>query len=176
MEAACEAVREQVRRLWGRLAVPPEEREALGEHMAASRRRNLEAVSAGAAPPAAGCCLCSGSSVGNWRCASPQLRAEVERLEELKLLNIRNVTDAIRSELAAFWDKCFFSAEQRRAFAPYASGGLLLLLWSTSSSRLPPPPSSLFSSCFILLQGGQTHDHRGPHQRHGRPLKGPETL
>ncbi|XP_056269270.1 protein regulator of cytokinesis 1b isoform X2 [Pseudoliparis swirei] len=92
MEAACEAVREQVRRLWGRLAVPPEEREALGEHMAASRRRNLEA-----------------------------LRAEVERLEELKLLNIRNVTDAIRSELAAFWDKCFFSAEQRRAFAPYAS-------------------------------------------------------
>ncbi|XP_056269272.1 protein regulator of cytokinesis 1b isoform X4 [Pseudoliparis swirei] len=50
-----------------------------------------------------------------------QLRAEVERLEELKLLNIRNVTDAIRSELAAFWDKCFFSAEQRRAFAPYAS-------------------------------------------------------
>jgi len=27
-----------------------------------------------------------------------------------------------------------------------------------------------------LVQGPQTHVHRGPHQRHGRPLKGPETL
>ncbi|TNN32636.1 Protein regulator of cytokinesis 1 [Liparis tanakae] len=92
VEAACEERREQVRRLWDRLAVPQEEREALGEHMAASGRSNLEA-----------------------------LRVEAERLEELKLLNIRSVTDAIRAELNAFWDKCFFSGEQRRAFAPYGS-------------------------------------------------------
>lgn len=54
-----------------------------------------------------------------------QLRSEVQRLEELKLLNIRSVTDAIRSEMAVLWEKCFFSAEQRRAFSPYFSGGLL---------------------------------------------------
>lgn len=56
----------------------------------------------------------------------PQLQAEVQRLEELKLLNIRNVTDAIRSEIAVFWEKCFFSTDQRQAFAPYFSGGFTL--------------------------------------------------
>ncbi|XP_034385618.1 protein regulator of cytokinesis 1b isoform X1 [Cyclopterus lumpus] len=91
-EAACEAHREKIQRLWGRLDVPQEERDPFNEHMVASRKRNLEA-----------------------------LQAEVQRLEELKLLNIRNVTDAIRSEVAAFWEKCFFSADQRQAFAPYFS-------------------------------------------------------
>ncbi|XP_037304322.2 protein regulator of cytokinesis 1b isoform X2 [Pungitius pungitius] len=91
-EAMCEAQREQVQRLWGRLGVPQEEREAFSEHMVASRRRNLEA-----------------------------LRAEVQRLEELKRLNICNVTDAIRAEIAVFWDKCFLSTDQREAFAPYFS-------------------------------------------------------
>ncbi|KAL6113637.1 prc1 [Pungitius sinensis] len=91
-EAMCEAQREQVQRLWGRLGVPQEEREAFSEHMVASRRRNLDA-----------------------------LRAEVQRLEELKRLNICNVTDAIRAEIAVFWDKCFLSTDQREAFAPYFS-------------------------------------------------------
>ncbi|CAM9332716.1 unnamed protein product [Lampetra planeri] len=31
-------------------------------------------------------------------------------------------TDAIRSEIAVFWEKCFLSADQRQAFAPYFSG------------------------------------------------------
>lgn len=52
-----------------------------------------------------------------------QLQAEVQRLEELKLLNIHNVTDAIRSEIAVFWEKCFYSTDQRQDFAPYFSGG-----------------------------------------------------
>lgn len=59
-------------------------------------------------------------------CLFFQLRSEVQRLEELKLLNIRSVTDAIRSEIAALWEKCFFSAEQRQAFAPYFNGEFLL--------------------------------------------------
>lgn len=54
-----------------------------------------------------------------------QLRSEVQRLEELKLLNIRSVTDAIRSEIAVLWEKCFFSTEQRHAFTPYFSGEFL---------------------------------------------------
>ncbi|XP_063738693.1 protein regulator of cytokinesis 1b isoform X1 [Eleginops maclovinus] len=91
-EARCEANREKIQRLWDRLQVPQEEREAFNEHMVSSRKRNLEA-----------------------------LRAEVQRLEELKLLNICNVTDAIRSEIAVFWEKCFFSTDQRQDFAPYFS-------------------------------------------------------
>uniref|UniRef100_A0A8C4HQE3 Protein regulator of cytokinesis 1 n=1 Tax=Dicentrarchus labrax TaxID=13489 RepID=A0A8C4HQE3_DICLA len=89
-EATCEAHREKIQQLWDRLQVPQEEREAFNEHMVSSRRRNLEA-----------------------------LQAEVQRLEELKLLNIRNVTDAIRSEIAVLWEKCFLSTDQRQAFAPY---------------------------------------------------------
>lgn len=49
--------------------------------------------------------------------------SEVHRLEELKLQNIRSVIDAIRSEMAVLWERCFFSAEQRQAFAPYFRGG-----------------------------------------------------
>ncbi|XP_017290501.1 protein regulator of cytokinesis 1b isoform X2 [Kryptolebias marmoratus] len=91
-EATCESLRERIQQLWDRLQVSQEEREALNEHLVSSRKRNLEA-----------------------------LQAEVQRLEELKLQNIRNVTDAIRSEIAVFWEKCFFSADQRQAFAPYFS-------------------------------------------------------
>ncbi|XP_075894653.1 protein regulator of cytokinesis 1b isoform X4 [Nelusetta ayraudi] len=92
IEATCECHREKIQQLWSRLQVPQEEREALNEHMVSSRKRNLEA-----------------------------LQTEVHRLEELKLQNIRNVIDAIRSEIAVLWEKCFFSAEQRQAFAPYFS-------------------------------------------------------
>ncbi|XP_056233156.1 protein regulator of cytokinesis 1b isoform X2 [Seriola aureovittata] len=91
-EAMCETHREKIQQLWDRLQVPQEEREVFNEHMVASKKRNLEA-----------------------------LKAEVQRLEELKLLNIRNVTDAIRSEIAVFWEKCFLSVDQRQAFVPYFS-------------------------------------------------------
>ncbi|XP_072236025.1 protein regulator of cytokinesis 1b isoform X2 [Leuresthes tenuis] len=91
-EAMCESHREKMQRLWDRLQVPQEERAMFNEHMVSSKKRNLEA-----------------------------LQTEVQRLEELKLLNIRNVTDAIRSEIAVFWEKCFFSIDQRQAFAPYFS-------------------------------------------------------
>uniref|UniRef100_A0A671U4G3 Protein regulator of cytokinesis 1b n=1 Tax=Sparus aurata TaxID=8175 RepID=A0A671U4G3_SPAAU len=91
-EAMCESHREKIQQLWDRLQVPQEEREAFNEHMVTSRKRNLEA-----------------------------LQAEVQRLEELKLLNIHNVTDAIRSEIAVFWEKCFYSTDQRQDFAAYFS-------------------------------------------------------
>ncbi|XP_029316733.1 protein regulator of cytokinesis 1b isoform X2 [Cottoperca gobio] len=91
-EVICETHREKIQRLWDRLQVPQEEREAFNEHMVTSRKRNLEA-----------------------------LQAEFQRLEELKMLNICNVTDAIRSEIAVFWEKCFFSIDQRQDFAPYFS-------------------------------------------------------
>ncbi|XP_030576133.1 protein regulator of cytokinesis 1b isoform X1 [Archocentrus centrarchus] len=91
-EVMCENHREKIQQLWNRLQVPQEEREAFNEHMVTSKKRNLEA-----------------------------LQAEVKRLEELKLQNLRNVTDAIRSEIAVFWEKCFLSTNQREAFTPYFS-------------------------------------------------------
>ncbi|XP_061520123.1 protein regulator of cytokinesis 1b isoform X2 [Phycodurus eques] len=91
-EAVCEALREKIQQLWDRLEVPQLEREPFNEHMVMSKKRNLTALQAG-----------------------------IKHLEKLKLQNIRNVTDAIRSEIAVFWEKCFFSIEQRQAFSPYFS-------------------------------------------------------
>ncbi|XP_057700793.1 protein regulator of cytokinesis 1-like isoform X1 [Corythoichthys intestinalis] len=91
-EAACEALREKIQQLWDRLQVPQEEREVFNEHMVMSKKSNLKALQAG-----------------------------IDHLEELKLKNMCHVTDAIRSEIAVFWEKCFFSTEQRQAFSPYFS-------------------------------------------------------
>ncbi|CAB1429920.1 unnamed protein product [Pleuronectes platessa] len=91
-EAMCETHREKIQQLWERLQVPQEERGAFTEHMVTSKKKNLEA-----------------------------LQAEVQRLEELKLLNIRSVTENIRSQMAVMWEKCLFSTAQRQAFAPYYS-------------------------------------------------------
>lgn len=51
-----------------------------------------------------------------------QLQLEVDRLEELKMQNMKKVIEAIRVEVAQYWDKCFYSQEQRQAFAAYYSG------------------------------------------------------
>ncbi|XP_020555936.1 protein regulator of cytokinesis 1 isoform X4 [Oryzias latipes] len=89
-EGRCQAHRAKIGQLWELLQVSTGDREALSEHMVASRRRNLEA-----------------------------LQAEEHRLEELKLLNIRGVTDALRSQILALWEKCFYSSEQRQDFPAF---------------------------------------------------------
>ncbi|XP_066557649.1 protein regulator of cytokinesis 1b isoform X2 [Amia ocellicauda] len=89
-EVLCSAFRGQIQELWNRLQIPQEEREAFSEHMVMCRRRNIDA-----------------------------LQREADRLEELKMQNILSVIEAIRVEVAAYWDKCFYSTEQRQAFAPY---------------------------------------------------------
>ncbi|XP_059370998.1 protein regulator of cytokinesis 1-like isoform X2 [Carassius carassius] len=86
----CGSYREKIHELWERLQTPQEERDAMCEHMTLSKQRNMQA-----------------------------LQAEVRRLEELKLKNIQNVTEAIRNEIAVFWDKCFYSSDQRQAFVPF---------------------------------------------------------
>ncbi|KAJ7994773.1 hypothetical protein DPEC_G00252950 [Dallia pectoralis] len=91
-EAVCECHREKIRELWDRLQMPLEDRELFSEHMVVSKKKNLDA-----------------------------LEAERRRLVELQLLNIRNVTGAIRTEIAVLWENCFFSIDQRQAFVPYFS-------------------------------------------------------
>ncbi|KAL7830999.1 hypothetical protein SRHO_G00305010 [Serrasalmus rhombeus] len=89
-ERICESYREKIQELWDRLQISQEDRDAISENMTLSKKRNMEA-----------------------------LQAEVNRLEELKLKNIKNVTMAIRDDIAVFWEKCFYSTEQRQAFVPY---------------------------------------------------------
>ncbi|KAK6475117.1 protein regulator of cytokinesis 1-like isoform X1 [Huso huso] len=89
-EVLCGSYRDRIVELWERLQVPQEERDAFSVHMAGSRPSNIQA-----------------------------LQEEAERLHELKLQNIRNVIQAIRAEVVAYWEKCFYSPEQRQAFAPY---------------------------------------------------------
>ncbi|XP_045680781.1 protein regulator of cytokinesis 1 isoform X2 [Phyllostomus hastatus] len=90
-EAACEGLRAQIQELWDRLQIPAEEREALAMVMTGSKAKVKKA-----------------------------LQSEVDRLEELKRQNMKTVIEAIRAELAKYWDQCFYSQEQRRAFAVYS--------------------------------------------------------
>ncbi|KAH0620142.1 hypothetical protein JD844_014775 [Phrynosoma platyrhinos] len=89
-EALCEELRSRVLALWDRLQVPAEERDTFAPYLVGS-----------------------GSKIMN------ALQLEVDRLEQLKLHNLRNVVEAIRVELAGYWDKCFYSEEQRHSFSPY---------------------------------------------------------
>ncbi|XP_074090155.1 protein regulator of cytokinesis 1 isoform X2 [Macrotis lagotis] len=89
-EGLCEGLRSRIRELWDRLQIPPEEREALAMFMTGSKTNIRKA-----------------------------LQSEVDRLEELKMQNVKKVVEAIRVELALYWEKCFYSQEQRKAFAPY---------------------------------------------------------
>lgn len=89
-EAVCEGLRAQIQELWDRLQIPAEEREAVAMVMTGSKVKVKKA-----------------------------LQLEVVRLEELKMQNMKKVIEAIRAELAQFWDQCFYSQEQRQAFAPY---------------------------------------------------------
>ncbi|XP_054858921.1 protein regulator of cytokinesis 1 isoform X2 [Eublepharis macularius] len=89
-EALCEELRCKILILWDRLRVPVEERESFAIHMKGSRSKTINA-----------------------------LQLEVTRLETLKLQNIRNMVEAIRVELADYWDKCFYGEEQRQSFSPY---------------------------------------------------------
>ncbi|XP_066513190.1 protein regulator of cytokinesis 1-like isoform X2 [Hoplias malabaricus] len=89
-ERMCASYRENIQELWDRLQISQEDREAVSEHMTLSKKRNMEA-----------------------------LQAELSRLEKLKLKNMKDVTMAIRDNIAVFWEKCFYSTEQRQAFVPY---------------------------------------------------------
>ncbi|KAI5088634.1 protein regulator of cytokinesis 1 [Silurus meridionalis] len=89
-ERICGAYREKIQELWDRLQISQEDRDAIDEHMTTSKKRNMEA-----------------------------LQTEVRRLEELKLQNIQDLTKALREDISVFWDKCFYSTDQRQAFLPY---------------------------------------------------------
>ncbi|XP_044516081.1 protein regulator of cytokinesis 1-like [Gracilinanus agilis] len=89
-EIVCEELYSQIQKLWDILQVPYEEREALATLMTGSVTKRRKA-----------------------------LQSEVNRLEELRIQNLKKVIELIRKELARYWRKCFYSQEQREAFTPY---------------------------------------------------------
>uniref|UniRef100_A0A8C3JR67 Protein regulator of cytokinesis 1 n=1 Tax=Calidris pygmaea TaxID=425635 RepID=A0A8C3JR67_9CHAR len=86
----CAELRSRIAVLWERLQVPVEERELSAVHTAGSSAKTRKA-----------------------------LQLEVNTLEELMLQNLKSVIPRIRAELADYWDKCFYSQEQREGFSPY---------------------------------------------------------
>ncbi|XP_027544381.1 protein regulator of cytokinesis 1 isoform X2 [Neopelma chrysocephalum] len=89
-EAVCAELRSRIVALWERLQIPQEERETSAVHVDGCRAKTRRA-----------------------------LQLEVDHLEELKLQNMKSVIQAIRAELADYWDKCFYSQEQREGFGPF---------------------------------------------------------
>ncbi|XP_026859853.1 protein regulator of cytokinesis 1a isoform X3 [Electrophorus electricus] len=90
IETMCVSYRCRIGELWERLHVPQEERETITEHITSSRKRDMDA-----------------------------LQTELERLEELKMKNIKSVVEIVRGEISLLWEKCFYSLQQRQAFTPY---------------------------------------------------------
>ncbi|KAJ1180097.1 hypothetical protein NDU88_005321 [Pleurodeles waltl] len=89
-EVVCSQLRSRITELWNRLQIPNEKREAFAKYMTGSRGKTLAA-----------------------------LQNEVERLEVLKVENLQHFIKEIRAELISYWDKCFYSVEQRKAFSPF---------------------------------------------------------
>jgi len=50
-----------------------------------------------------------------------QLKKELKRCEALKAANIAVFVQGLRAELEDWWNKCFYSTEQRQQFAAYFS-------------------------------------------------------
>ncbi|XP_029289675.1 protein regulator of cytokinesis 1-like isoform X1 [Cottoperca gobio] len=89
-ELRCSVFRITIQELWERLQIPQEEREPISDHMVLSKKRNVEA-----------------------------LQAEVQRLEVMKMQSMKTFIEAIRAEIAIFWERCFYSQEQQQAFFSY---------------------------------------------------------
>ena len=49
------------------------------------------------------------------------LLSQIHRLEELRIANLECFTSKIRDEIRGWWDKCYFSDEQRQEFSEIES-------------------------------------------------------
>ncbi|XP_075059981.1 protein regulator of cytokinesis 1-like isoform X2 [Mixophyes fleayi] len=76
---------------------------------------------------------------------------ELARLKELKSANLKEVILKIRLELKTYWDKCLYTTEQRKAFAPYYSDDFtedLLCQHDEEVIRL----KLLYEKCKLILE------------------------
>ena len=85
--------------LWERLKLPAEERTAFNTQHTGFRPKVIDAM-----------------------------KAEIARCELLKLQNMQQVIESTRRELTEWWDRCYYSPEQRRDFTPFYDGTILSLV------------------------------------------------
>ncbi|XP_071480181.1 protein regulator of cytokinesis 1-like isoform X1 [Diadema antillarum] len=85
-----EDLRDKVTALWNRLSIPQEERDVSASKLEGHKPSTLTT-----------------------------LREEVAKLEDLKKKNLKKVVDAIREELESWWNKCFYSRQQRNQFEAF---------------------------------------------------------
>lgn len=119
--SALNTVQERVHSLWDLLQVTKEEKDA--------------------------CQKISGSSI------SDELRMwgnELARLDELKMANLKQVILNIREELKAYWDRCFYTPEQRKEFAPYYSDDFTEDLLSRHDEEVIRM-KGLYEKCRLIL-------------------------
>ncbi|XP_075705979.1 protein regulator of cytokinesis 1-like isoform X2 [Rhinoderma darwinii] len=76
--------------------------------------------------------------------------SELVQLEELKMVNLKQVILKIREELKAYWDKCFYSLEQRKGFAPYFSEEFTEDLLSQHDEEVVQM-KALYEKCKLIL-------------------------
>lgn len=51
----------------------------------------------------------------------------MQKLEELQKEKLKELTLKVRQEIDSYWEKCFYSDEQRAAFHPFYNGNVLWL-------------------------------------------------
>uniref|UniRef100_A0A8C6TNH5 Protein regulator of cytokinesis 1 n=1 Tax=Neogobius melanostomus TaxID=47308 RepID=A0A8C6TNH5_9GOBI len=81
---------EQIQTLWNRLQIHPNQRDAFTQTLPQRVHQRVQ-----------------------------RLLLEAERLEQMKLSELRSVSDRVRGEISEFWDKCFYSEEQRLSLSVF---------------------------------------------------------
>ncbi|XP_056424803.1 protein regulator of cytokinesis 1-like isoform X2 [Hyla sarda] len=114
-------VKEKVNSLWDLLKVAQEERTA--------------------------CQKVSGSSISE---ELRMLESELARLDELKMANLKQVILNIRQELNSYWDKCFYTLEQRKQFTAFYSDDFTEDLLSQHDEEVVKM-KMLYDKCQIIL-------------------------
>ncbi|XP_027716891.1 protein regulator of cytokinesis 1-like [Vombatus ursinus] len=89
-EAVCKGLRSRIRELWLWLQISTQEREALAMFMTGSKAKIRKV-----------------------------LQLDMDRLEDLRIQNLKKMIEASKVELALYWEKCFYSQQQKEAFTYY---------------------------------------------------------
>uniref|UniRef100_A0A0B6ZRP3 Protein regulator of cytokinesis 1 n=1 Tax=Arion vulgaris TaxID=1028688 RepID=A0A0B6ZRP3_9EUPU len=90
MKAEADQLWERLRALWNRLETPTTDREGFEKNLKGHGAKVLSA-----------------------------LKTQIEACQLLKFQNMRKFVDGIRKELIFWWDKCYFSKEQRAVFKAF---------------------------------------------------------
>ena len=138
--AVAAGLRERVNTLWDRLQIPQEERTEFTTQNTGFKPRTIKAVSIfflTLASLSYDDYTNTSSSIKpqfhwgifpflfinySFSFMSFQLKEELARCESLMSANLKQVIEATRRELTEWWDKCYYSRQQREEFKPFFSG------------------------------------------------------